>query len=294
MAFLISLIVQGALSGAIYALIALAFVVVYKASRMANFALGEWVMLGALLVGAGLDALGLGLIGGVALAVTGMVLFAAAFNRLVLDRLQGRSVISVILITLGLGDIMRGTTAVIFRDLPHTIPSMLPTGGLILAGAHIGIDRLTAAALAIACVIAAATFYQRSRTGVALRAIADDQAAAMACGIDVNWYFTLAWGLCGAISVLAGVLWAMLSGGGIGLSIVGLKVFPVVVIGGLDSFSGAVVAALIVGLVESLAAGYGDPVLGAGFGSLATYLVLVACLWARPFGLFGRPEVERI
>src|SRR5207342_2873618 len=131
-------------------------------------------------------------------------------------------------------------------------------------------------------------FFLRSRTGLALRAIADDQQAAMAVGIDIRRHFSITWALVGAIAVLAGTLWTSASGGGLGLVLVGLKVFPIVIIGGLDSIPGTLIGAVIVGVLESLAAGYLDPLLGGGFSNIAAYLVLIAMLFARPYGLFGR------
>jgi branched-chain amino acid transport system permease protein len=137
-------------------------------------------------------------------------------------------------------------------------------------------------------------FYQRTRTGIALRAICDDQQAALAAGIDVHRHFALVWTLTGVISAIAGVLWTVVAGGGFGLALVGLKIFPIVIIGGLDSISGVIVGALIIGVLESLGAGYIDPALGAGFGTVASYLLLIGMLLVRPHGLFGRPWAARV
>jgi branched-chain amino acid transport system permease protein len=137
-------------------------------------------------------------------------------------------------------------------------------------------------------------FFHGTRTGLALRAIADDQQATMAVGIDIDRHFSITWALVGILSVLAGTLWTSISGGGFGMVLLGLKVFPIVIIGGLDSIPGTIVGAVLVGVLESLAAGYLDPLLGGGSSTIAAYLVLVAMLFVRPFGLLGRPTVERI
>jgi branched-chain amino acid transport system permease protein len=129
---------------------------------------------------------------------------------------------------------------------------------------------------------------------VALRAVADDRHAAMASGIDVHRYVALAWAMAGVICVMAGALWTSVTGGGFGMVLVGLKVFPIVMIGGLDSIAGTIVGAVLVGVLESLAAGYLDPLLGAGFGSIASWLMLIGMLFVRPYGLFGQPQVERV
>jgi branched-chain amino acid transport system permease protein len=116
----------------------------------------------------------------------------------------------------------------------------------------------------------------------------------MSVGIDVDHHFLIVWALAGVISVAAGVLWTFVAGGGFGVAQVGLKVFPIVIIGGLDSIPGAIVGAMIIGVLESLGAGYLDPHLGGGFGNIASYLLLIAMLVGRPAGLFGRPRIERV
>jgi branched-chain amino acid transport system permease protein len=292
--FFISLLVDGVLAGAIYTLIALAFVVVYKTSRMINFALGEWAMLGSRLVATGLYAAGLGLAGAISLAGVATVAGALAFNRLVLQRLVGRPLISAIMVTLGLGMVMRGAAPLVLPGVPGAIPLPLPPDPIIVYGVLISTGKLAAAAIATVCVAAVGWFFRLSRTGLALRAIADDQQVAMAAGIDIHRHFALAWALMAAISVLAGTLWTFVAGSGFGVVLVGLKVFPIVILGGLDSILGTIVGALAIGVLESLAAGYLDPIVGGGFSGVSSYLVLIAMLFARPYGMFGRPHVERI
>jgi len=293
-AFFAALVVDGALAGAVYAVVAVAFVVVYKASRVINFSLGEWVMLGGRLVAAGLHAVGLGLALAACCAAAGMVGLALGWNRLVLRRLAGRPLISLIMVTLGLGMVMRGATALGFRGVSAAIPLPVPDQPLSVGGLAIPADKLAAAAVAAGAIAILTWFFQRTRAGLALRAIADDHEAAMAAGIDLDRYTALTWALVGVVSVLAGILWTAASGGGFGLVLLGLKVFPIVVIGGLDSVPGCIAGALLVGVLESLAGGYLDPVLGAGFSGVAAYLALIAVLFARPSGLFGRPAIERV
>jgi branched-chain amino acid transport system permease protein len=292
--FLVSLLVDGMLAGAMYALTALAFVVVYKASRMINFALGEWVLVASRLVATGLHSVGLGLAGALGVASVGMVALALLFNHAVLRRLVGQPLISLIMVTLGLGALMRGAAAVVFTGIPGAISLPLSSEPLAWQGIRVSADRLVAAAIAAVSVAVVWWVFRRSRTGVALRAIADDQQAAMAVGIDLNRHFSLTWALVGVLSVIAGTLWVSVFGGGFGVVLLVLKVFPIVIIGGLDSIPGAIVGAIVVGVLESLAAGYLDPLLGGGFSNIASYLVLLGVLFARPHGLFGRPEVERV
>jgi branched-chain amino acid transport system permease protein len=288
--FFIALVVDGILAGSIYALIALAFVVVYKAARIINFALGECVMLGALLVAFALHGLGLGLAGALALAAAGMAALALLFSRLVLYHLFGAPLISLIMVTLGLGALIRGGGTIMLGGVPREIALPIPRAPLEIGSLQIATDRLAAAVIAALCVALVAWFHHRSRTGVALRAIAEDRTAAMASGIDVRRYVALTWVAMGVICVAAGVLWTFVSGGGFSVALVGLKVFPIVIIGGLDSIPGTIVGAMIVGVLESLAAGYLDP----GFAPVAAWLVLLMVLILRPQGLFGARRVERV
>ena len=292
--FLLSLVIDGALAGAIYALIALAFVLVYKSSRMVNFALGEWIMVGALLAGFGQSAIGLGLLGGVLFAAAGMAVFGIAFNAIVVRRLVSRPVISLIMVTIGLGAMMRGTATLVFAGTPSGLQLRLLLEPIILNGVPIPPEKLIAATAAAIIVALVTWFYQRSRTGVGLRAIADDPQAAAAAGINLRRLFALLWGVTGVISVAAGILWVFVAGGGFGVALVGLKIFPIVIIGGLDSLPGTIVAAMLIGVLESLGAGYLDPELGGGFGTIASYLLMMAMLLVRPHGLFGRPPAERV
>jgi branched-chain amino acid transport system permease protein len=292
--FFLSLLIDGALAGAIYALIALAFVLVYKASRMINFAIGEWVMWGALLVATGMSGLGLGLVSAVVFACAGMTALAFAFSRLVLRRMTAPPVITPIMITLGLAAVMRGLGAVIFAGVPTAISLPIPADPFIIDGVPMATDKLVAALVAALCIAVVGAFYQYSRTGLALQALADDRQTAMAVGIDIDHYLLIVWVIAGVISVAAGVLWTFVSGGGFGVALVGLKVFPIVIIGGLDSVLGAIVGAMIIGVLESLGTGYLDPCVGGGFGNIASYLLLIGMLVARPSGLFGRPRIERV
>jgi len=292
--FFAALLVDGMLASAIYALVALAFVVVYKASGAINFALGELAMLGSRLVATGIHAMELGLAGAIGFASAGMVVVALAFNRLVLRHMVGRPLIALIMVTLGLGALLRGAAPLVFGAVPGVILLPIPADPLDVHGVLVPAGRLVAAAIAIICISAVTAFFRFSRTGLALRAISEDQQVAMAMGIDVRGHLALTWAMVGVISVFAGALWTAVSGGGLGVVIIGLKVFPILVVGGLDSVPGIMVGAVLIGVLESLAAGYLDPVLGAGFSSIAPYLLLLTVLLVRPHGMFGRPRIERV
>ena len=291
--FFSELLIHGVLSGSVYALISLAFVVVYKASRMINFALGEFIMLASKLVATGLHVLGLGVVGGFGFGCAGMAAFAIGFNRWVLRRLIGQPLISFIMVTIGLGIFLQALVVFVFSGIPDAIPLPIQQEPIRLMGLLISLDELCTAMVAIITITAVSCFFQYSRTGLALRAIAEDQQAAMLVGIDLNRYFTITWAMAGVICVIAGTLWTFISGGGFSLILVGLKVFPIVIIGGLDSIPGVIIGAIFVGVLESLAAGYIDPLV-TGFSRISAYLVLLIILFIRPYGLLGKAEIERV
>jgi branched-chain amino acid transport system permease protein len=294
MIFFVSLLMEGCLAGALYGLIALAFVLVYKASRVVNLALGEWIMLGALLVATAINVAGLALGPAVLVASAGMICVATLLDRLALSHLVGRPVIVVLMVTLGVGTFIRGATQVGFTGVPRGIPSPFPPDPLVLGEVVLPTDKLAVAIISLLIVAGVAWGLQRSRTGVALRAVAEDPQAAMASGIDVQRHVLYAWSAAGIVAVIAGTLWTIVTGGGFGVGLVGLKIFPIVIIGGLDSIGGTLVAAALIGILESLAAGYLEPYIGAGSGLLVTYLALIGMLLVRPYGLFGEAKVARV
>jgi branched-chain amino acid transport system permease protein len=294
MLFFVSLLVEGLLAGAVYALFALAFVVVYKASGMINFALGEWAMLGTGLVATGIAGRGVGVVGAAGFAATVSVGAALSFNRVVTRRLVGRPLISAIMVTLGLGMVLRGAVPLLLPAGPAAAAALLATDTVTVHGVALATGKLASAVAAMVSVAMVAAFFRWSRTGLALRAIADDPRSAAAVGVDVDRHFAIAWGLMAVIALLAGVLWTFVAGSGFGVALLGLKVFPIVIVGGLDSIVGTLVGAFGLGVLESLAAGYLDPIVGGGFSGIAAYLVLIATLCVRPHGLLGRPRVERV
>jgi branched-chain amino acid transport system permease protein len=178
-----------------------------------------------------------------------------------------------------------GTRAIVMpvSDEPFELgPIMLPPVQLVGAG------------VSLVFLAAFTWFFLKSRTGIAMRAVADSQQVAMAMGINVRRYFALAWAMAGVVSALGGVVWGTMLGVDNQLALVGLKVFPVVILGGLDSVMGAVIGGLIVGIVENFAAGYFDPIVGGGTKDFAPYVLMILVLMIRPEGIFGRRRIERV
>lgn len=294
MDYFLPLVVNGLLSGAVYALVGAAFVTVYRASAVINFSLGEWVSLGARATGVGVQAAGLPLAAALAAALALTTAIAALFNRVVVRRLVGRPVIAVVMATLALGVLMQAGSRLALGGVPADIPFPLAQDIWLIGAVPVPPARLIASGVAIALLLATMAFFRYTRAGVAIRALADDAQAAGAMGISVARYLTVAWAISAALAVAGGVLWSIDGLGGFSMSLVLAKVLPVVVIGGLSSFPGAFVGALIVGLAESLAAGYLNPLIGTGFNGVVAALLVILMLWIRPNGLFGVRPVVRV
>jgi branched-chain amino acid transport system permease protein len=292
--FMALLISNGVMTGLMYALIALGFVLIYKATDAINFAQGEFVMFAGFIAAAAANAAGLGFWASALSAVAGMIALGFGLERIVLRPLIGRPILSVVMATLGLAGILRGGAVLAFGAGTQALN--MPVGDAPLAVGPITLSQIQLVGAGVSLVFLAAFtwFFLKSRMGIAMRAVADSQQVAMAMGINVQRYFAFAWALAGIVSALGGVVWGALLGVDNQLALVGLKVFPVVILGGLDSVLGAVVGGLIVGVVENVAAGYLDPLVGGGTKDFTPYVLMIAVLMVRPEGMFGRRRIERV
>jgi branched-chain amino acid transport system permease protein len=292
--FIAILLANGLLVGSMYALVAFGFVLIYKATDAINFAQGEFVMFAGFLAAGATHLAGFPWWISALLAILGMVVFAFGLERVVLRPLLGRPIIAVIMATLGLGFVLRGVATLAFGGGTQTIPLPVGDSPVLLGPLILPPIELVGAVVSLAFLSVFGWFFLKSRIGVAMRAVADSQQVAMAMGINVRRYFALAWALAGVVSALGGVLWGAMLGVDNQLALVGLKVFPVMILGGLDSILGAVVGGLIVGVVESLSAGFLDPLVGGGTKDFIPYLLMIAVLMVRPEGIFGRRRIERV
>ena len=292
--FSLLLLSNGILIGLMYSLIALGFVLVYKATDAVNFAQGEFVMIAGFVAVGGLTVVGIPLWLSVLVALAAMVAFGFALERVMLRKLIGRPVVAVVMATIGLASILRGLGPFGIFQGTRPLPLPLPDEPFIVGPLFIPPIQLVGGLVSLAFLAGFGYFFLKSRKGVAMRAVADNQQVAMAMGINVQRYFGLAWAMTGIVSALGGIIWGNLLGVDVNLSLVGFKVFPVVILGGLDSIPGAVVGGLLVGVVENVAAGYIDPYVGGGTKDFAPYVLMILALMIRPYGIFGKKIIERV
>ncbi|AXG12185.1 branched-chain amino acid ABC transporter permease [Intrasporangium calvum] len=287
---LISLTVYGLSDGALLALAALGFVLIYKATRVINFAQGEFLLVGAYMFYTAFVVMRLPLIFAAVFGVLVAIVLGVVVERFILRPLIGEHAISVIMVTIGLSSVLKALVQIFYGTSVREQPPILPTGSIQVAGATVPVNRLIVIGIAVIVLFAFSAFFQRSRHGVAMRAVADDQQAALTMGISVKRIFSLAWVLAAVSALIAGVLLADLSAVEQGIAAFGLMVFPVVILGGLDSVPGTVVGGLVIGMLKQYVSGYADP----GLAEVIPYIVLVAILVVRPYGIFGETRIERV
>jgi len=291
--FLSELTVNGALTGLLYSLFAIGLVLIYKSSSVPNLAQGGLTMLGAYVVLAFSHNLGLPLWAAIPLAVIVMFFVGIGIEKVALRRLAGRPIIMILMMTMGIDIFLRGTTLAIWGGSSRPIDlgvsyDPLFVGDMLLSRIHI-----VGAGVAIALFVAFLLFF-RSRLGIRLRAISDDYMASWSVGISVERGVGLSWGLASIVAVATGVIWGEIQGVDQSLSILLLKGLTVAVLGGLDSIIGAIVAGIILGILESVGSFYLDGIVGGGSRDLIVAAVLILTVMIRPHGLFGRHDIERV
>ena len=290
----LQLIISGLAVGMVYALIALGFVVVWKSSGVANLALGQLVLISSWFTYGMLVQAGLPLWAGFLVLLAFAPVLGWLIERVVLRPLIAQPILSLITVTLGVGYFLEGLAVFVWPTSVGNLPHFFPDQPIHLGPAVISQEYLWAAAISLVVFGILSLFYRYHKMGIAMRATADDQLAVQACGVPVTRIFSTSWMFACLVAAVGGVLVSSIGGITYGLVQTGLKSFSVVILGGLDSFSGAVVAGPIIGLAESLGGGYLSPILWPGVKDIIPFIVIIIVVLVRPYGIFGEERIERI
>ena len=297
MSYFFQLVVSGIVVGSIYALSGLGFVLIYKSSRVLNIAHGQFIALGAFITYALTVWLHIPIYISFLLSAVITFLVAMSVERIFLRRLIGEPIISVIMVTIGLMSILDGLIYLTpFGTENFSFPEFLPKAPIAIGGVSISWTQFVGVVITIILIAGFSWFFKKSTLGISMRAVSDDQMASMSIGISIPRVFGLAWAAAGLSAAAAGGIIANITGLNFDTLVsFGIIVFPVVILGGLDSIFGAVVAGIIVGLIQQFAAGYLDGLWGLfGTADLVPWFILLIILLIKPHGLFGIHEIERV
>lgn len=292
---LTQLIINGLIVGLLYGVVGMCFVLVYKSTKIVNFAQGEFLLIGAWVCWATLIYLELPFILGFLLTMVFMAGFGILLQMIVLRPMIGEPIISVIMVTIGLSMFFQALMKWIFGVSAQSYPKVFETQSIQIMGLNVEVAYLMSTVIALIIMVAFYLFFKHSKYGLAMRATAFDQQIAQSLGISVKQVFAMSWGIAATVSATAGVVIAMVSGVSSSLSVLGIKVFPAVILGGLDSIIGAIVGGLIIGVLENVAEFFDSQYLHIGnMYDIAPFYVLLIILWFKPYGLFGTKDIERI
>lgn len=294
MDILIQVIVSGIATGGVYGLIALGFVLIYKATSILNFASGTFMTIGAFICLTVMTSTGAPFWMAFISTLIFAFLLGLVVERVILRQLIGEPIISVIMVTIGLASILHGLTHIIWSPEFRSFPEIFPPDPLDLRFAVVPSGLLWGFIFAIIGTIIFILLFKFSRTGVAMRATANDQQAALAMGISVRRIFALSWSFGAIAAVIGGIVIGNISGISIYMGDIGLKVISVIILGGLDSIGGAIIGGLIIGILENVVGLYLDPIIGGGVKDVAPFFILVLIIMIRPYGLFGKATIERV
>lgn len=295
MEYYLQLFINGLVVGSIYSLVALGFVVIYKATKVVNFAQGEMVMVGAYVCFGLTVQLHVPFVWAFLMTLGFSVILGLAVERLALRPLIGEAHICVIMVTIGLSSVLKSIVQLIWGTQIKVYPEVLPSTPIIIAGLPVAPVYIAAFVLSGVLFAVFTVFFKYSRMGIAMRATAHDQQAAQSMGIGIRGIFALSWCIASVVSTVGGVILGNINGINSHLGVLGLKVFPAVIMGGLDSLLGAALGGLIIGVLENICDGLAKDLFDlGGFREVAAFVVLVAILMIKPYGLFGTEEIERV
>lgn len=292
--FLSQLLVTGLIIGTLYGVVAMSFVLIYKASKVVNFAQGEFLLVGSWICWYFLIEFQLPFWIGFPLTLAFMLVFGVLLQVVVLRPMIGEPIISIIMVTIGLSIMFQALMKWMFGVSPQPYPPIFDVGSVNVLGVQIQTIYLLSIVVSVAIMGGFAWFFKYSRYGLAMRATAFDQQAAQSLGVSVKAVFAMAWAISALVSAVAGIVVGVVNGVSSDLSFYGIKVFPAVILGGLDSVVGGVLGGIIIGLIEAVAA-YFDLFLGFGnLQQIVPFYVLVILLMIKPYGLFGTRDIERV
>ncbi|MEW6112706.1 MAG: branched-chain amino acid ABC transporter permease [Thermodesulfobacteriota bacterium] len=290
--FALELTISGLLIGLMYSLVALGFVLIYKASGVFNFAQGDMTFLAALALASFVVKIPFWISLIIVLAI--MLILAMAIERIVLKPLVARPPLVLFMATIGVAFFLQGLAQGVWGTQPRGLELGLIDQTYEVAGMFISNMDILGAVVAGVLVILLVWFFQKTKTGRALRAVSDDHEAALAVGIPLRKAWGITWAIAGIVAIVAGALWGSRVGVQASLALLALKALPVLIIGGIDSIPGAIIGGLIIGAAENLAEGLIGPAVGGGIKNFFPYLLALIVLAVRPYGLFGREIIERV
>ena len=292
---LIQLLVNGVIIGTLYGVVAMCFVLIYKSTQIVNFAQGEFLLIGAWVCWWLLTSMQIPFWLGFPLTLVFMMVFGVLLQMIVLRPMIGEPIISVIMVTIGLSIFFQAMMKWIFGVFAKPFPEVFTTKSINVLGLNVQTPYIMSMGVSLIIMVGFAWFFKFSRLGLAMRATAFNQQVAQSLGISVRSVFAMSWAISAVVSALAGVVVGMVNGVSSALSFFGIKVFPAVILGGLDSIVGAIVGGLIIGVLENLAEFVDGQYLHLGnLYSVAPFYALIVILMIKPYGLFGTRQIERI
>lgn len=295
MTFFLQLVVTGLAQGMVYALIAIGFVIILKCSEVFNIAQGHFVLMGGYLGYTFLVPLGLPIWAALLLAIATAAVMGVAIERLMLRPLVGQPVLAVVMMTIALSTVLGGLATLIWGAEYKTYHGLLPTLNLTVGAVSIPSESLIGLIVSVVCVALLMLLFRYTKIGLAMRATAEDLQVVQSVGVKVTTVYAVSWIIASVVGVIGGILLGGVSGVNMDLANIGLKAFAVVLLGGVDSIGGSILAGVILGMLENVAAGYLDPLLpGGGLAQVFPFFIMIVVLIFRPYGLFGLARIERV
>ncbi|MBV69030.1 MAG: branched-chain amino acid ABC transporter permease [Pelagibacterales bacterium] len=293
--FLIQLLVNGFIIGLLYGVVAMAFVLIYKSSLVVNFAQGEFLLIGAWACWWLLAQFSLPFYIAFIFTLIFMTIFGVLIQLIILRPLIGEPIISIIMVTIGLAIFFQALMNWMFGVFVEPFPKIFENESINLFGLRVQTVYIMSGLISLLIMISFAIFFKKSRLGLAMRATAFDQQAAQSLGVSVKQVFSAAWGISAMVSAVAGIVFGIVNGISSGIAFMGIKVFPAVILGGLDSVLGAILGGLVIGLLEHIAHYLDVQYLKIGnMIRIAPFYALLIILMIKPYGFFGTKDIERV